>query len=131
MGLAEKIATAIGLIAGSITIGGLIYQAMRTVEAEEVGIPITLRSEPVDIEFLVDGKPVRSGSLLRLSEGYHTFQTSPIGLDFLEEYDFYAWKVDGKITSYDTTLKWYIDRPTEIRAVYILSQYYPAPITFI
>ena len=129
--LGKKIATGIGVAAGLITIGGLLSQYLKGVkpaEARPAGIKVTLVSEPYPVEILVDGEPVKAPAELFLQEGWYTFQTSRIALDLLTEYAFYCWMIDDKIVSYDTEMKTYISKPVTIRAVYLLSESYPAVI---
>jgi len=98
------------------------------VKAVPAGIKVNLISEPYPVEILVNGKTVTAPTELSLQEGWYTFQTSRIALDLLEEYEFYCWMIDDKIVSYDTEMKTYISKPVTIRAVYLLSESYPAVI---
>jgi len=128
--LAQDIATGIAAAAGLITIAGVISGYIRKAKAP-AGIKVNLISEPYPVEMLIDGKPVAAPAELTLQEGWHTFQTSRIALDLFEEYEFYCWMVDDKIVSYDTTMKIYVSKPVTIRAVYLLSETYPAVIPMI
>jgi len=130
MGIGEKIATGIGVTAGLITIASLLSHYVKAAKALPAGIPVSLKSEPVRVEFLVDGKPVESPTKIRVAEGYHVFEASKIGLDLTEQYDFYAWEVNGQVVSHEPALKIYVAKPMELKAVYILSESYPAVIPF-
>lgn len=129
--LAQDIAAGIAAAAGLITVAGVISSYIRKVKAVPAGIKVNLISEPYPVEMLIDGKPVAAPAELTLQEGWHTFQTSRIALDLFEEYEFYCWMVDDKIVSYDTIMKIYVSKPVTIRAVYLLSETYPAVIPMI
>ena len=127
----SNIVKAIMIGAGVIIGAGVVKAITQKKEEEEKEVKVTLLAEPYPVEILVDGKPVTTPCEITLKKGFHTFKTSPISLNLTLQYEFYCWTIDHYPISYYKETTIFVDKPITLKALYILSESYPATIPLI
>jgi len=120
------------LLGTAATIGGLALILPRIAKAVELATyEVSLKAEPEDVEIKVDDLKVNTPKKISLTEGVHSFEAPKISLNLLTHYEFYAWIVNGKITSYSRQISLNIEKTTTMKALYRFTGRYPEFIVLI